>query len=246
MTRSRKRAVGFSAALVLAAIIGVVAWQQHAVNRELQQIRASRIAKGADRQSQSTVIQPAPPATQHAVHPLPLLPRSREGMELNNDPYQPTSKAEQAWLDRNGFPNSEQFRAFSTATDQTLEQAAASGDSVAKVFLSTRKLRRKDPAAKDELLAEAANGSTFALANLASFEAGSPSGDPVIAYAFSRAWEMKGDHGAATAREFIFPKPLTQQQRLEGEREAVELFDALRRKSSKGAQFVDPRPTGRS
>lgn len=175
------------------------------------------------------------------AHPFPAIPRSRIGMPLDNDPFVAESIEEQRWLDRNGYPNAEQWRIYSTASDLALQQAAAAGDQVALVMLENRALMRGDKDAADRMFKAAAGGSSFALSLLAGYMAASPGGDPILGYAVSRVQEMKGDKRAAIGREMIFRAPLSPEARVRGEADALRLFDSLRRSSTK-QPFVDPRP----
>lgn len=170
------------------------------------------------------------------------LPQSRAGLPLEDDPFVAASAAEQRWLDRNGYPNAVQWKAYSTATDAALQQAAADGDRLAAVILDGRALVKGDRRAPDRLFQAAAqDGSMFALSLLQAYMAGSPAGDPVLAYSISRVLEMKGDKRIALAREIMFRRPLTAEERMRGEADAIRLYEELKKKSS-GRFGVDPRP----
>lgn len=175
-------------------------------------------------------------------HPFPGIAKSRANLPLETDPFPAQSRAEQRWLDRNGFPNAEQWQTYSTASDALLAQAADAGDEIADVMMQGRALARGDVSASDRLLAAAANGSSFALSTLAAYMAGSSKGNREAGYALSRVAEMRGDYRLAAARDVMFAKPLTLQERLNAEAEAVEIFNKLRSSSSIGNKFVDPRP----
>lgn len=182
-------------------------------------------------------------------HPYPDVPTSRSGFGFDDDPFIAESIAEQAWLDRNGYPNSEQWRTYSTAADAELVQAGSAGDSVAKVMFDARRFLAGDAEARNDLLHAGMEGSLFALELLSSSLAGSPQWrDPVGAYAVSRVVELKGNNRTAMGREVMFQQPLSQMQRIEGESRAYELLkeinDAQARTGRKGAGIVDPRPTG--
>lgn len=177
-------------------------------------------------------------------HPFPGIAQSRNELPLENDPFLAESKEEQAWLDRNGFPNSEQLEAYSTANDDTMRQAAASGDEIARVILDERLLTRGDVSAQERLFTAAAEGSSYALSTLAAYMAGSSKGSPEIGYALSRAAEMRGDFRIAPARDAMFASPLTMEQKMQGEREALEIFNDLQNRAGNGRSFVDPRPIG--
>lgn len=131
-------------------------------------------------------------------HPFPEIPKSRRGLPLENDPFLAESPAEQEWLDRNGYPNAKQWKAYSLAPDVQLLQATQAGDSVAEVMLNGRKLAAGDPSAKEELLLASVEGSGFALQIYSAYMAGSGSGgNPQTAYALSRVAEMRGDYRLA-------------------------------------------------
>ncbi|MEJ7746017.1 MAG: hypothetical protein WKF61_04540 [Luteimonas sp.] len=174
-------------------------------------------------------------------HPFPGVPTTRVGLPLKGDPFLATSKAEQLWLDRNGYPNAEQWEIYSQASDSLLATAADSGDSVAKVMLNIRRLTAGDMSATQELLATGANGSSFALEMLSSFMAGSSKGDPMTGYALSRVVEMRGNYRVAMGRDVMFAKHLNPVQRMEAEGKAMEIFNAMK-KNRKGGGFIDPRP----
>ena len=182
-----------------------------------------------------------PPRPIGAIDPFPNVPRSRAHEPLVGDPFIAQSVQEQQWLDRNGYPNAEQLAAYSTASDLALEQAAEHGDSVASVELAARQLAKGDPQASGKLMTAGANGSSYALSLLASYMAAGKYGNPELAYALSRVVEMRGDWRMPLTRDAMFPTPLTEQQRLQGEAEALRLFKQLAGKN--GTQnFTDPRP----
>ncbi len=177
-------------------------------------------------------------------HPFPAVAKSRDRLSLDGDPFIAESKEEQRWLDRNGYPNSEQWTTYSSAPDHLLKQAADAGDRVAYVMLAGRSLAKGDKGAVDNLLQEARSGSNFAIMTLASYMGGSQEGDIELGYALSRVAEMRGDYRIAVAREGMFPRALTQEQRLKGEAKALSIFAKLR-DESRVATFVDPRPIGK-
>ncbi len=172
------------------------------------------------------------------------LPRAtRQGMGFDDDPWGATNLQEQHWLDRHGYPNKEQHEAFTGASDGILWSAASAGDIVAQVMLDTRALPERE--ALDRLLIKGAEGNLYALQSAASFFAGSTQGDVVTGYAIARVAEMRGDTSLALAREMMFRAPLTVEQRMRGEAEALKLsrtLDAIHRERT-GNEFVpDPRP----
>ncbi len=181
-------------------------------------------------------------------HPFPEVPLTRAGLDLENDPGYAESKAEQEWLDLHGYPNLRQWQTYNAAPDERLREATAAGDAVAGVMLDGR-LLRTDPKAQERLIEAGVNGNLFALQLLASYQAGSLSGDSVAAYAVSRVSEMRGDLRAAVAREVMFATPLTVEQRMLGESEALRLNETMNRlyfeKYGAPAEFI-PRPVGHS
>ncbi|MBS7457172.1 hypothetical protein [Coralloluteibacterium stylophorae] len=176
---------------------------------------------------------------------LTLPPRSRAGMPLEGDPFGPRSAAEQAWLDRAGYPNAEQWAAYEHGSDYLLEAAAAKGDTAAATMLALRNLRNGDPDAKERLLELGADGSLFALEMLSSHIAGPMQGNLSEAYAVSRVAEMKGNFVLSLARDYTMPRQLTQQERVAGEEAAIRLLNKLNEiallKTGR-VPPVDPRP----
>ncbi|WIX24905.1 hypothetical protein PUV44_20485 [Xanthomonas arboricola pv. corylina] len=76
---------------------------------------------------------------------------------------------------------------------------------------------------------------------------GSANGDPVAAYAVSRVAEMRGDARAGITREVMIAKPLTTEQKMLGESEALRLNQAINQIyiSKHGvAPILDKRPIG--
>lgn len=181
-------------------------------------------------------------------HPFPDLPQSREGLPLEDDPFMAKSKAEQLWLDRNGYPNAKQWAAYTQASDLQLREAAAQGDRGAKAMLDHRRLMAGDDAAVTDLLTEGAKGSGFALDMLASYLASTRGGDQQTAYAVSRVSEMRGNLRVAGARDLMFSTPLTDSERMEGDLEAMEIYNSLYELQQKlkgpSSSPVDPRPIG--
>jgi len=169
-------------------------------------------------------------------------------MDFEDDPGFAESKAEQEWLDLHGYPNIRQWETYTAAPDERLREAAAAGDAVAGVMLDGR-LLRTDPKAQQRLVEAGVDGNLFALQLLASYQAGSRNGDPVAAYAVSRVSEMRGDLRAAIGREVMMTTPLTTEQRMLGEAEALRLNETMNKlyfdKYGAPAEFV-PRPIGHS
>ena len=175
------------------------------------------------------------------IDPFPNVPKDRSNQPLQGDPFIAESAQEQRWLDRNGYPNAEQWKAYSTASDLALEQAAAHGDSVAEVMLTGRQLAKGDSKATEKLITAGSNGSTFALSLLASYMANGKHGNPEMGYALSRLIELRGDWRAGITRDMMFRSTLTAEQRVRGEAEAIRLLHAFSRGA--GAQtYLDPRP----
>lgn len=176
-------------------------------------------------------------------HPFPNVPRSRAGLPLEEDPFTATSPAEQAWLDRNGYPNAIQWETYSQASDGLLLAAASAGDSVAKAVLDNRRLMAGDKSALQDILGSGAEGSLFSLELASSYLAGSSKGDPITAYALSRVVEMKGNLRVAMGRDAMFRKPLDPLQRMEGEAKALAIYRSLNAANRSGRNnVVDPRP----
>ncbi|WP_141481001.1 hypothetical protein [Marilutibacter maris] len=164
-------------------------------------------------------------------------------MSLRDDPFLAESREEQKWLDRNGYPNRIQLERYNQASDYMLEQAANGGDTVADVVLQGRRLSGSQiDLAAERLMELARDGSGFALSTLSAFMAGSSKGSPEIGYALSRVAEMRGDSRMALGRDAMFRRPLTPEQKLQGEAEALRLFNEMRSSSKVGKAFVDPRP----
>jgi hypothetical protein len=181
------------------------------------------------------------PRARASMDPFFRVPKTRHGLPLEHDPFVAESVEEQRWLDRNGYPNSQQWAAYSTAPEIVLEQAAAHGDSVAEVMLAARQLSHGDPRAGGKLMTAGMNGSSFALHMLASYLISAKHGNPELGYAVSRVVELRGDWRAGITREFGFRVPLTQVQRARAEGKAFQMLDSFRRHSPV-YPYVDPRP----
>lgn len=180
--------------------------------------------------------------------PFPDLPLSRDGLPLNDDPFIATSKAEQSWLDRNGYPNAQQWAAYTEASDLQLRDAAEQGDKGAAAMFGHRRLMAGDDTAVVDLLTEGAKGSGFALDMLASYLASARGGNRQTAYAISRVSEMRGNFRVAVARDLMFDTPLTNAERMQGDQEAMEIYNSLlelqRKIRGPASSPVDPRPIG--
>ena len=180
------------------------------------------------------------------VNPFQHIPMTRRGLNLEDDPFLPRSRAEQDWLDRHGYPNALQYSEYQAASDQQLQQAADAGDELAKTYLNSRKLLQGDKDAEITMLREGALGNSFALELVSSAIAHD---DPVEGYALSRVVDMSGNFAIAQARDLFFPgaSSLTIAQRTEAENRArayLQLFKEYRRETEgPGATFFDPRPT---
>lgn len=165
---------------------------------------------------------PAPKIT----HPFPHVARTRDTLSIEDDPFGPTSRAEQTWLDNHGFPNKQQWDTYMTASNSLLEHAADAGDRVAKTMLDAR-LLATDPQAKTRLVEYGAEGNLFALNMLASYLAGSRDGDLQAAYAVSRVAEMKGDLRLGPARDSMMTRQLNPLEKINGEADAMRLYNQL-------------------
>lgn len=181
------------------------------------------------------------PRARASMDPFFRVPKTRNGLPLDDDYFVAESPQEQRWLDRNGYPNTQQMTAYSAAPDIVLEQAAARGDSVAEVMLAARQLAHEDPKAAGKLMTAGMNGSSYALSTLASYLASGKHGNPELGYAVSRVVELRGDWRAAITRDFMFRTPLTSMQKAQAEAEAIRMLDSFR-EHSRVQPYVDPRP----
>lgn len=173
--------------------------------------------------------------------PFAHVPASRMGMPLESDPFEAGSVEEQRWLDRNGFPNEEQFRVYSTASEGLLRAAAQSGDRLAKVELDGRLLMQGDQGAVGRLFESAEDGSLYALTKLAGYMAVSRDGSHSLAYSISRVQEIRGDTRIALARDILMRKPLDPLEKAEAEMNALKMAKELELRF-RGGVFRDPRP----
>lgn len=181
------------------------------------------------------------PRARASMDPFFRVPKTRSGLPLEDDYFVAESPQEQRWLDRNGYPNTQQMAAYSAAPDIVLEQAAAHGDSIAEVMLTGRQLAHGDPKAAGKLMTAGMNGSSYALSTLASYLAGGKHGNPELGYAVSRVVELRGDWRAAITRDFMFRVPLTSIQKARAEAEAIRMLDSFR-EHSRVQPYVDSRP----
>lgn len=181
---------------------------------------------------------PRPLAT---MDPFSLVPKTREGLPLDNDPFVAESPQEQRWLDRNGYPNAKQWMAYSAAPDMVLEQAATAGDGIADVMLAARQLAHGDIRASGKLMVAGMNGSSFALSLLAAYLASGKNGNPELGYAVSRVIELRGDWRAGIMRDVMFRVPLSPEQKFRAENKAAQLFNDFKA-HSRVQPYVDPRP----
>ncbi|HET6891224.1 MAG TPA: hypothetical protein VFH31_09000 [Pyrinomonadaceae bacterium] len=239
------------AALLLPVGYSVWLWFQPTESALTQQ-DAGRIAQRTDdlaKRIEQAKAQAKPESLQPSGrHPFPDLPQSRDGLPLDDDPFMATSKAEQSWLDRNGYPNAKQWAAYTQASDLQLREAAERGDRGAKAILDHRRLMAGDDTAVTDLLTEGAKGSAFALDMLASYLASARGGDRQTAYAVSRVSEMRGNLRVAAARDLMFDVPLTNSERMQGDQEAMDIYNSLyelqRKIRGPSSSPVDPRPIG--
>lgn len=201
--------------------------------------------------SPPTSVQPTSPAVMGAASYFSNIKKTRKGLPLTDDPFGPDSIAEQAWLDRHGFPNKEQLLAYSQANDYVLEGAAKTGDLIAGIELASRQLSAGKVEAEKVLLDYAADGSTYALNALAQRLGGNPRTkmhDPVKAYAYSRVAELQGDVKIGLVRDVLLSTGLDPTQRLEAEAMALGLHKDIQnkkaRKLGRSSVQADMRPYG--
>jgi len=175
---------------------------------------------------------------------FPGVPQNRDAMEpKDDDPFDGRSREEQRWLDEHGYPNTAQWASYSSAPDALLEQAANNGDKLARTMLDSRRL--PDRAALDQMMSSAVDGNYFALQLLATHFASTGRAGNINAYAVSRVLEMRADPSAALGREIMFSAPLTIEERMQGEAEALRLnatFNQLYQGRTGNAFVPDYRP----
>lgn len=240
--------IAFAACFVVLGIFFFLSFvegdgKESAVSVAGDQYAKASLDLGAAAEMRELAMRPSPVVTKsNEVTLFSHIPTSRQGMSLEDDPFVAESVAEQQWLDRNGYPNAEQMRAYSAATDGQLEQAAANGDSLAKVTLDSRRLTQGDESAVGRLMKEGFDGSMFALSRLAAYEAGAPGGNRRLAYSITRALEMAGDTRIALARPALFGVPLQPQDQLMAERDASSIYQRITKGGSTPIRDVRPYP----
>lgn len=183
-------------------------------------------------------------ATPPTKTPFPEIPQSRKGLDFESDPFGPTSEAEQRWLDAHGFPNARQWETYTTASDYLLEQAANSGDGVARTMLDARSLS-EDPEAKTRLFAAGSEGNIFALNSLAAYMTGSKNGNLQVGYSLSRVAEMRGDSRIAMARDIGMPRKLDDIEKIQAEADAIRMNNQLDRMYREKHGAAPPPPVRR-
>lgn len=244
-------------AMIVACVLGGALVRYHGASRFPADERAGRARAAAhpasdvpaarqdgDRRDSPATFIPitgGKPRVMNSMDPFFRVPKTRYGLPLENDYFVAESMQEQRWLDRNGYPNSQQMAAYSAASDMVLEQAAAHGDSVAEVMLASRQLTHGDPQAAGKLMTAGKNGSSYALSLLAAYLVGAKNGNPELGYAVSRVVEMRGDWRSAIARDFMFRTPLTPLQKARAEVRAIQMLEDFR-EHSPVHPYVDPRP----
>ena len=189
----------------------------------------------------------ADPSSATAAGPFPSVPKTRDLLSIDDDPFGAQSKAEQQWLDRNGYPNMRQVEVYPKAPDVMLQEAADAGDRVARVMLEGRRLRRGDPRAEANLMTAAAEGSIYALNVLAGYYGQrGPQTNAAKAYSLTRVMEMLGDYKVPLTRQFVVSQPLEPVQQLQAEADALGMYRSLiaRRKVATGSDniVIQPRP----
>ena len=247
----RTKLFAVAACAVLLAGIGAYAWhvrQGTAAGNGRPRVAGPAPTDTVSERLKSVTAQAAHARARKArssAYPFTGVPRSRQGLAFEDDPFIVESAEEQAWLDRQGYPNARQWAAYTQASDAMLGEAAAAGDVAAQTILDHRRLMAGDEAAIDDMLVSAAEGHGFALQMLASYMAPK---DRLAGYALSRVLEMRGNYRVAGARDVMFGKPLNQVERMQAENEALRIYKSLYdlQKSIKGPNSppVDPRPIG--
>lgn len=194
------------------------------------------------RQDHFTPVTGGPPQPIVGIDPFPGVPKSRIGLPMGSDPFTAQSREEQQWLDRNGYPNEQQWQAYTVAADVTLEAAAAHGDSIAAVMLAARQFAHGDPQASGKLLTAGAHGSGFALSMLAShLDTSKQFGNPELGYAISRLAELRGDWRIGFVREGMFAHALSSEQKTRANAKALEMLAEFSKRNPAWSQ-PDPRP----
>lgn len=233
-----KKQVWIAVAVLVVAVIGAAS-----VWRSTSGAQAPHGAGQASKPAVQAVtpsVEAAPTPSTEPPHPFPDRPRSREGLDIAQDPFSSGHPEERRWLDQHGFPNGAQWTRYQLASDAELDQAARAGDTVAATMRDARRLG-VDPKAESRLLAAGAEGDLFALSLLSSWKAGTRAAGIPEAYAISRVAEMRGDLTTALHREMMLGAQLNAEQRLLAEAEALHLnlhLNALYRQK----HGVDPPP----
>lgn len=183
------------------------------------------------------------------TNPFSLIPRSREELPLEGDPFRPVSKEDQRWLDRNGFPNAEQFRTFMKSDIENLRLAAQAGDKIAETIMNAKLLATTGAEAAEAeaaLYYDAALGNSFALSMLSGHKTGT--GELVEGLALARVAEMRGDYSTGDGNRMMWEDSLDPVQRAriaEESRRIHALFEETRREVLGVNQpLYDPRPLG--
>lgn len=239
------------AAAVLIVVLATAAVTAFVLSRpKSQTTQAAATVKQADEQRRdpakstpSVASTASRPATNTSML-FPGVPQNREGIEpREDDPFDGRTREEQRWLDAHGYPNTAQWASYSSASDAMLEQAANGGDKLARTLLDSRKL--PDRMALDRMMSSAVDGNYFALQLLASHFASTGRAGNINAYGVSRVLEMRADPSAALGREIMFSAPLTVDERMQGEAEALRLnatFNQLYQERTGNAFVPDYRP----
>jgi len=233
-----KRQVWIAMAMLAAAMLGAASvWRS---TSGAQAPAGAEPAAKPSGQAATPSVEAAPTASTRPPHPFPDLARTRESLDIAQDPFSSGHPEERRWLDQHGFPNGAQWTRYQQASDAELDQAARAGDTVAATMRDARRLG-VDPKAESRLLAAGAEGDLFALSLLSSWKAGADTAGIPEAYAISRVAEMRGDLTTALHREMMLGARLSGDQRLLAEAEALHLnlhLNALYRQK----HGVDPPP----
>lgn len=171
---------------------------------------------------------------------------------MEDDPFGAASSEEQAWLDRNGFPNKTQWETYQSAPDAALEQAALAGDKPAASLLDFRRMLAGDEQAYASLLDAAALGNDFALELLASYmfrssrQSSLIPADPKFGMALTRVMEWRGNYSAASSRTAMHRDQFDSLEWIEIDAQAMGILrafnDAHQAAYGSHANPVDPRP----
>lgn len=181
--------------LVLLVLIGTLAFWRMGPSRqeEAPQEHALSVERGAPtaRGSASAVM---PHAAVGASHETSLPALHRERIQVGDAFWDATTPEQAAWLNRHGFPTSQQLAAFNGA-----KAAQLPSDGVARSpadVTAAESVAMSDPSANAEALSVLKNaseaGSSYALQSLARI-AQLSEGDPVKAEGYYRAALLRGD-----------------------------------------------------